>query len=186
MGVASQIVTLAEYLKMEYPDGVKDELIKGEVVISPAAKPNHQIIAKRLMELLDKIVDSAKFEVTFDNSIVVEPTDPASMPRPDVFVMGRARFRAAAAEDRYPEGSPELAVEIVSPSNSKKKLAEKTELYLANGSLEVWIVHIKARTVTVWKKGGKSIEYREGEMLPLPARLSKRSLQVSDIFSVLH
>jgi Uma2 family endonuclease len=180
MGVASQIVTLAEYLKMEYPDGVKDELIKGEVVISPAAKPNHQIIAKRLMELLNKTVDPAKFEVSFDNSIVVEPTDPASMPRPDVFVMGRARFRAAAAEDRYPEGSPELAVEIVSPSN------KKTELYLANGSLEVWIVYMKTRTVTVWKKGGTSIEYREGGMLPLPVGLGKRALQVSDIFSVLH
>lgn len=164
---------------------VKDELIKGEVVVSPAAKPNHRIIAKRLMVLLDKIVDQAKFEVSFDNSIVVEPTDPASMPRPDVFVMDRTRFRAAAAEDRYPEGSPELSIEVVSPSNTKKKLAEKIELYLANGSLAVWVVYPKKRKVVLWEGGGKDTEFREGDALPLPSALSNRTIQVSEIFSVL-
>jgi hypothetical protein len=35
MGVASQFVTLADYLKRESPPGTDDELIKGEVAISP-------------------------------------------------------------------------------------------------------------------------------------------------------
>jgi len=186
MGVASQIVTLAEYLRMEFPEGTKDELIQGEVVISPAAKPNHLRVIKQLVRLLDDILDGKKFEAYSDMSFVADAIEPASMPQPDVFVIDNARFTKAAAEDRYPEGAPELAVEVVSPSNTKKKLAEKTELYLANGSLEVWIVYMKTRTVRVWKKGGKSIEYRQGDMLPLPAQLSKRTLQVSDIFSVLH
>lgn len=183
MGVASQFVTLPEYLTMEYPEGVKDELIKGEVVISPTTKPNHQIIMKRLMELLDKIIDQAKFEASFDTSIVVEPADPASIPRPDVFVMDRSRFRAAAAEDRYPEGSPELAIEVVSPSNTKPKLTEKIDLYLANGSLAVWVVYPKTRTVILWESRGKKSEFREGDALPLPYPLSRRTIGVSEIFS---
>ena len=184
MGVVSQFVTLADYLKMEFPDGVRDELIKGEVVISPTAKPGHQAIVKRLVRLLEAVTDEAKFEVNSDTSIVVEPTDPGSMPRPDVYVMGRVRFQRAIAEDRYPEGSPELAIEVVSPSNSKKELETKTELYLANGSLAVWIVHPKKRTVVRWEAGGES-QFREGDALPLPSRLSRRVIQVSDIFSVL-
>jgi len=40
----------------------------------------------------------------------------------------------------YPK-APELCVEIVSPSNSKIEIAEKVELYLAKGALEVWVVY---------------------------------------------
>ena len=57
MGVASQFVTLADYLQMQAPDGADNELIKGEVIISPAAKPNHALITKRLMRLLDEVVE---------------------------------------------------------------------------------------------------------------------------------
>jgi Uma2 family endonuclease len=185
MGVASQFVTLADYLKMQAPDGADDELIKGEVVISPAAKPNHALITKRLVRLLDEVVDETKFEVNVDMSIIVEPADPASMPRPDVFVMDRTRFRTAAAQDRYPEGSPELAIEVVSPSNSRKELTEKIDLYLTHGSLAVWIVYPRKRVVVLWEAGGKSREFRVGDSLPLPRALSRRSIQVSEIFSVL-
>jgi Uma2 family endonuclease len=185
MGVASQFVTLADYLKMESPEGADDELIKGEVVISSAAKPNHALITKRLMRLLDEVVDEAKFEVNVDMSIVVEPADPASMPRPDVFVMDRARFRGAAVEDRYPEGSPELAIEVVSPSNTRKELADKIDLYLTHGSLAVWIVYRQKRSVVLWEAGGQSREFRVGDTVPLPRAVSDRGIQVSEIFSVL-
>ena len=75
----------------------------------------------------------------------------------------------------YPEGSPELAVEIVSPSNTKKKLAEKIELYLANGSLAVWVVYPKKRTVVLWESGGKKSEFGEGDILCLPTAISDRA-----------
>ncbi len=185
MGVVSQFVTLADYLKMEFAEGVKDELIKGEVLTSPTAKPGHQLVVKRLIRLLDAVIDEARFEVNFVTSIVVEPTDPASMPRPDVFVIHRTRFLTAAAEDRYPEGSPELAIEVVSPSNTRKEIQDKIELYLANGSIAVWIASPKKRTVVSWEAGGKSHEFSEGGALPLPPAIGNRTIQVRDIFSVL-
>jgi Uma2 family endonuclease len=40
----------------------------------------------------------------------------------------------------YPK-APELCIEIVSPSNSKAEIAEKVELYLAEGAQEVWVVY---------------------------------------------
>jgi len=185
MGVVSQFVTLADYLKMEFPEGVKDELIKGEVLISPSAKPAHQLITMQLLVLLSEVIDRTKFLANYDTSIVVEPTDPASMPRPDVFVIDRVRFRTAAAEDRYPEGAPELAIEVVSPSNTEKEIEDKIELYLANGSMAVWIVYPKPRTVVLCEAAGKNKEFREGEALPLPSTIGDRSIQVSEIFSVL-
>ena len=37
--------------------------------------------------------------------------------------------------------APELCIEIVSPSNSKQEMEQKTDLYLARGAQEVWIVY---------------------------------------------
>ena len=39
----------------------------------------------------------------------------------------------------YPK-APEICVEVTSPSNSKEEIEHKTELYLAKGALEVWVV----------------------------------------------
>ncbi|MCX7045090.1 MAG: Uma2 family endonuclease [Candidatus Sumerlaeota bacterium] len=41
--------------------------------------------------------------------------------------------------------APEICVEIISPGNSKKEIEFKTELYLAQGALEVWIITDKRK-----------------------------------------
>jgi Uma2 family endonuclease len=185
MGAASQTVSLKEYLEVQSVDGTKDELIQGEVVISPSGSPNHALLMKRLVRLLDGLVDGNEFEVNSDLSIIVNPADPASMPRPDVFVMDRVRFLAAARQERFPEGAPELAIEIVSPSNTRKDLRIKVGLYLRHGSLAVWVVYPKRRSVMVWHPEDAGREYGERELIPLPESLSGHSLAVADIFSVL-
>jgi Uma2 family endonuclease len=39
----------------------------------------------------------------------------------------------------YPK-APEICVEIISPSNSKREITPKVDLYLAKGAQEIWIV----------------------------------------------
>jgi Uma2 family endonuclease len=123
--------------------------------------------------------------VNFDISIMVDPAPPPSMPRPDVFVMSRERLLDAARRDVYPVGSPELAIEVVSPGNTKRELLKKLRLYLDHGSLAVWIVYPKTRTVMVWDSPDTSSEFREGELITLPAPLPQHRIAVSDIFSAL-
>jgi Uma2 family endonuclease len=53
----------------------------------------------------------------------------------------------------YPK-APEICVEVTSPSNSKEEIEHKTELYLAKGALEVWVVNQK-RHVTVYSHTGQ-------------------------------
>lgn len=185
MSTALDIVTLNEYLKFKAPDGTKDELIEGKIVISPSGSAAHALFIKRLGRLLDDLLADSPFEVNFDLSIVVDPMNPPSMPRPDVFVMNRARFMDAVRRRVFPVGSPELAVEVVSPGNTRKKLLTKLRLYLQHGSSAVWVVYPKRRTVIVWELKDTSCEYREGKAVTLPDPLPKRLLAVSDIFSTL-
>jgi len=47
------------------------------------------------------------------------------------------------------EGAPDLAVEVLSPSNTKREMAEKVAQYLATGARLVWLVDPEAHTVMV-------------------------------------
>ncbi len=40
------MMSLAEYLAFETQAGTKDELIEGELIISPSGSPNHALISK--------------------------------------------------------------------------------------------------------------------------------------------
>ena len=51
--------------------------------------------------------------------------------------------RLSPDKHKYIQGAPELAIEVVSPSESAAYLRIKTEAYLANGSHSVWIVFRK-------------------------------------------
>ena len=41
--------------------------------------------------------------------------------------------------------APELCIEVVAPSNSRKELSEKVAAYLATGALEAWIVYLRSK-----------------------------------------
>ena len=50
--------------------------------------------------------------------------------------------------------APEICVEVVSPSNSRRELKEKIAGYLAMGAVEVWIVYPKSRRIEFFGKSG--------------------------------
>ncbi|HHL19307.1 MAG TPA: Uma2 family endonuclease [Thiothrix sp.] len=56
--------------------------------------------------------------------------------------------------------SPEIVVEVVSPSNTKKEMAFKTNLYLNQGAREVWLVDEKG-VITYFSDAGRIEESGE-------------------------
>jgi Uma2 family endonuclease len=58
--------------------------------------------------------------------------------------------------------SPELVIEVSSPSN--RKLQRKAAIYLEHGAEQVWIVHSATKTVTVMTLE-TTTEFRLGETL---------------------
>ena len=50
--------------------------------------------------------------------------------------------------------APEICVEVVSPSNSRKELQEKIAAYLAAGAIEVWIVYPKSKRIECFTAQG--------------------------------
>ena len=55
----------------------------------------------------------------------------------------------ATPDDDNMQGSPELVIEVLSPSNTEREMQEKATLYLATGAQEFWLVDAKWKNVTV-------------------------------------
>jgi Uma2 family endonuclease len=80
------------------------------------------------------------------HSYFLTPTDE---PAPDVSFV--SKLRAPTLPDRF-TFAPDLAIEIMSPSNRDAEMLDKVELYLQHGSKLVWVFNPKPRTVYVWRK----------------------------------
>ena len=74
--------------------------------------------------------------------------DPDTVRAPDVSFVSRDRLPPEGESDRYWPFAPDLAVEVVSPSDTVSEVQEKVMDYIAAGTRLVWVAHPKTRTVT--------------------------------------
>jgi Uma2 family endonuclease len=100
---------------------------------------------------------------------------------PDVAFVTTAQVEVMNLEVSPLEGTPALAVEVVSPSNTAEDMAKKTQQYLRAGSHAVWIVYPKLRLVEVHSSAGVR-QVREPEVLGENALLPEFSVSLTYIF----
>jgi Uma2 family endonuclease len=100
---------------------------------------------------------------------------------PDVSFLRIERVQKTADSD-YFIGAPELAIEVVSPSESAADLNRKVELLLQAGSLAVWVLYPKQREVRVFLPSGVSHRKGIGDMLSLPELLPGWEFPVARLF----
>jgi Uma2 family endonuclease len=144
-------ITIEQYLAFESPDGYRDELINGRIIVSPEPKALHFDVAENVFELLKAACNKKHYKVAQRMNLRFPDVD--SMPSPDVFVIERAEWQRVRAEEVYPDGSKVLlAVEVISPSNRPTPLREKVAIYVGHG-IETWVVEPKRQEVKVHRRG---------------------------------
>lgn len=77
--------------------------------------------------------------------------------------------------DGYFHDGPELAIEVVSPSETARDPTRKIDLLLASGTLAIWVIFPDQQEVRVFLPGGDSFvrDIRCTLTLPNPSVLSK-------------
>ena len=58
--------------------------------------------------------------------------------------------------EQYVPFAPDLAVEVLSPSNTPAEIALKVDSYLRYGTRMVWVVHPKGRRIEVYRPTGEA------------------------------
>ncbi|HLQ36686.1 MAG TPA: Uma2 family endonuclease [Planctomycetota bacterium] len=125
-------------------DGLRYEVLDGELVVSPSPLTNHQLISCNLLRrLCEQIADpglgkvlSAPYDVRLSDVDVVQP-DLVVVLRDSLFRLGPGHL----------DGPPDLVVEILSPGTARRDLGIKKERYRAFGVSEYWIVDPAAYVV---------------------------------------
>jgi Uma2 family endonuclease len=147
-------------------DGRRYELHEGELAVSPAPTPRHQRIIGNLFLILAPHVRASgrgeiflsPFDCILTNITVVEP---------DLVYVDEERRRLVS--ERALEGSPSLAIEVLSAYSINTDRRRKMALYAAHDVPWYWIVDPDARTIEAYRLAG--IGYRlEGVLEGPPSR----------------
>jgi len=148
---ATTLLTSDQFLALpeeydQHGNRIKDELIGGEVVRMAQPSYFHDRIKNRISRLLTRYLD-AHPEITLDALVEIG----AQVSEYDTYVPDVAvvRLGEQPLSARIYRGAPELAIEVVSPSDTAKHLERKVDAYLQGGAKSVWIVFPEARSVTV-------------------------------------
>jgi len=161
-------------------DGFHREILEGELQILPPVKSRHSRIQRKVFKALEPLDDRGLGEVYLEAGYKLSE-DPATWIQPDASFLRSDRVHATAP-DGYFIGGPDLAVEIVSPSESAKELERKIRLLLAAGGKAVWVVYPDPRTVYVYLPDGTSFTRGIGDKLSAPSIAADFELPVAQIF----
>jgi Uma2 family endonuclease len=127
-------------------------LIRGVLYRLPPPGGRHGRIVLAVGAHLYWFVTERHLGVVYDQNGIIFERDPDTLLGPDLaFVRGE---QAPADDIAYPVVIPELAVEVVSPSQSGPSVEEKSAVYLAAGVRLVWIIDPERRTVRVLRVDG--------------------------------
>ena len=160
MGTTTALVTFGEFERL--PDEeCKLELMDGEVLRMPPAETRHMRIAMRLYDFLKDALcglhgrrqGADLGEVWIETGYHMGNTWLIS----DVSIT-----HASQLEDKYLEGAPALAIEVISECNTAPKMRRKIRKYFEHGCREVWVVDPETASVQV--QIGKTAVEHEGQL----------------------
>ena len=146
---AAPPVTLEEYAAL--PKHPRYELVKGVLVELMVASDEHEeTVILTGIGVGNHVYGNRLGKVYGSNrGYVTGPDSPATSRMPDVSFVSNARLGQPDLAGMLYNGAPDLAVEILSESNTPGEIAQKIEEYLNAGGRAVWVIDIDARTLTV-------------------------------------
>lgn len=167
MSTAERLLTADEFFALPDPkEGGKMELVCGRVVTMSPVCMEHGVVAGNVYAALRAFVRRRKLGATFIETGFRLRRRPDSVRAPDVSFVQQDRLPSdPAARRRYFDGHPDLAIEVISPDDTAEEIAEKTQEYLAAGTVRVWVVNPRNRTVTVHRPGGDAHTYSGDDVL---------------------
>jgi Uma2 family endonuclease len=126
--------TYEEYYRLD--DDQRYEIIEGTLLMAPAPDTWHQDWSRKLFRLVDQFVTRNKsgevyyapFDVVLDSENTVQP---------DLFFIAAANV--GIIKPRAIFGTPDLMIELISPSSVRRDRYDKKDLYARFGVKEYWI-----------------------------------------------
>lgn len=146
-------------------DGRKHEVWFGKVVTMPPGGAEHGYIIMCLGAALVTHAQKHKLGRVYDGQTGFR-VGPAHCFEPDLAFVSHARLKLILPhKDKLFHAAPDLAVEVLSPSDSITKTETKLALYLAYGARLAWMIDPKTKSARVYKPDGSMEVLRRDRVL---------------------
>jgi Uma2 family endonuclease len=163
--VAKKLITVEEFGRLPDPaDGSQQELVRGEIVTMPSPRGRHGFCCVKVVRHVGNFVDDHNLGtvVCNDTGFILE-RDPDTVRGPDISFWSRERLPSLPEE--YIEIPPDLAIEVISPSDVFSQVQRRVRDFLASGVRIVWLIDPQNRTASIHRNGKPAQELNESDTL---------------------
>jgi Uma2 family endonuclease len=146
--ISTTKMTAEQFLMLgEDPPGIRLELVNGEVAVSPSPEPKHSYIVIILSRILGNYIEAEDLGELYSD--VDTLLDDFNIRRPDLLFFSNENLELIG--EKFMEGPPDLAVEVISPGSATVDRKVKFAQYRKAGVRFYWIVDPKLKTLEGWE-----------------------------------
>ncbi|MCS7301376.1 MAG: Uma2 family endonuclease [Fimbriimonadales bacterium] len=159
-------------------DGRKYELVNGRIQVVPTGAKHGWIAFELTRKVGNYLKESFK---GFDSGTGFRMAS-GNIRCPDLSLVSIQRLPGGKPPVEFFNGAPDLAVEIVSPSENQKDLAQKVVEYFESGAQEVWLLFPERKQVYRYTAPLEVEVLREDDVLTGGELLPEFKVRVGELF----
>ena len=164
--IGEKLITADEFLQLCERGLVKGELIKGVIQETVSANGEHGEIASAvILAFGGHIRPNQLGRVTGTDAGVLLERNPDTVREPDVAYFSAETLPLDVKIRGFYEVVPDLVVEVVSPNDRPREIADKVAMWLSHGVRLVWAVYPRpARSSSIHRKARSSSTPKDDEL----------------------
>ena len=165
-------------------EGYLHEVVNGRLIMSPKNNFFHERICMRLSSAMNAFVNERRLGVVLGSSAGFWMSN-RNCRAPDISFVPKARMDALGfkpSSRTFFPGAPDLAIEVLSPSNTPTEIQERLEDFFSSGAQLAWIIHPEEAFVEVCHSPTKRQIFGAGAILDGEKLLPGFRYPIADLF----
>ena len=150
-----RLITADEFLEMDKVPGKRYELIRGVLTEKevPTGDPHGETVSFSHGNLFLHYMATGYGDLRVGEAGYRLERDPDTVRAPDIAWFAPGRIPPGTTG--FPELTPDLCIEVASPSNARRDrlLSDKAQMWLSFGTREVWVLNPENTTLTRYRPG---------------------------------
>jgi Uma2 family endonuclease len=148
----TSLSTAADLLALPTGMGKRYELVLGEIREMSPSGWRHGEVIDNLQAILSAYIRAKRLGRGFgaETAFLIQ-RNPDTVRAPDFAFIAQKNLPADKPKEAFWPGTPDLAVEVLSPSDTIREVDEKVEAWLVAGCVAVWVIDPRLQTVTIYR-----------------------------------